>query len=261
MENFITEELETVVISDPEITKTSRKIGYVYETTDYSIFKSHDENRDIEQSLIKQIRTSMILFGWISGSIVVIDENGVIYDGAHRVQVAQENGIPVQYIIIKNPILNLISLLNSNKKVWTIMNHLKTYVCRDNQDYIEFMNFKLKYNEFTPTDAIMLCRVTTVSGNRRLFESGNFKMVNKDLTYEWAERLREIGQYVPFYNKGPFLRAMTPFFMKKNFVYEEFIKNLAKKADILKPHQSIKEYSIKLEDIYNHRRREKIRLR
>ena len=90
-----------------KLTDTSVEIGKVYRTKDYSIFKGNIENRDINDPHAKKIYKKMKELGWISGSLVVVDEKGVIQEGHHRIACAIEADVHVEYVIVSEPIKNL----------------------------------------------------------------------------------------------------------------------------------------------------------
>ena len=251
------------------ITDTSEIIGYLYRTKDYSIFKTHEENRDLENSHAKKIYENMIKNGWISGSVVAIGTEGKIYEGHYRIACAQKANVPIEYILVSEPIENLISELNMLRKGWSLLNHMKTYIIRGNQEYIKLGEFANKFPEFSLTDCIMLCKNTTSTNKVDEFFAGKFAITNLEKAYLWASQIRELKPYfsdekgnsADGYAKGPFVRAMACVLLKPKFNFNEFLYKVKLQPKALKTHQTIKEYSLAIEEIYNYKRREKIYLR
>jgi hypothetical protein len=245
------------------ITETSEIVGHLYQTKDYSIFKSHVENRDLDTSHANGIYQSMMKKGWIRGSVVAIGGDGTIFEGHTRVACAQKANVPIEYIIVSEPIENLISELNMNRKEWKLVNHMNTYIIRGNEHYITLGKFVNESKEFSITDCIMICKNSTTSEQRKIFDSGQFVVGDMDVARKWVEQLRQVKPYLPIgYCRGPFVRAMASVFLKPHkFNFDEFHYKLKLYSKPLKEHQTIREYSTAIEEIYNYKRREKIYLK
>ena len=246
-------------------------VATVYRTKDYLLFKQHEENRELIPSHVKKIYKSMMKSGWIQGSLVIMGDDDKIRDGHHRVASAQMADVPIDFVIINNPMKDLISQLNMNRKLWSFLSHLDTYIKRGNSNYIDLAKFMNEYSEFTPTDCMMMCKNSSRGAYREEFETGSFIIKDIDVARTWGDQLRTIKPFFEEgYCRGPFVRALIRAMVvyKDVFNFDEFFKRLKSRArlakhgaPVIKPHQTNKQYSLIIEDIYNHKRAKKIYLK
>ena len=63
-----------------------KKVGEIFETKDYSIFKFRDDNRLVNANHVKKLANRMKERGWLSSSVVTLNGSGEVIDGQHRVK-------------------------------------------------------------------------------------------------------------------------------------------------------------------------------
>jgi len=246
-----------------DITKSSKVVRQVYQTSDYRKFITHIENRDIVNAHLKKITTSMMTDGWIDGSVVTIDQVGNVYDGHHRVFAASDARVPIDFVVINNPHPNLISKLNMNLK-WSRLNHIKTHIVRNVPAFVKLANFMIKFPEFTATDAGMICANMCNSPKKEDIENGTYEVGDMVLASKRANQLREIKPYLEkSYKKAPFVRALSRIFIKYPdlFNFDEFMNKLKFRSHLLEEKMTSPQYTMVIEDIYNYKRKVKQYLR
>ena len=74
--------------------QNGKKVGEIFETKDYSIFKFRDDNRVINNNHVKKLANRMKEHGWLASSVVTINGSGDVIDGQHRVKGAMSVGCP-----------------------------------------------------------------------------------------------------------------------------------------------------------------------
>ena len=258
-----TETLEEVKID----TSTSEEVGIVYRTKDYSIFKTHEMNRDIDLKHLKKLRKSMEENGWNLDSIVVVNEKGEMIDGHHRVIGAQNTGEYVYYTIIEDAPVDSIWESNMLKKNWRHYDHAKRFIKEGNPHYIALEKFENEYPEFSHTDAAMILSNKSSSVQEELFVKGKLTFTDEQIKtgYEWAERLRMFSDHLggKAYSSGAFVRSMIRVFAmpKERFDFDTFMKNFKKKPGLLVVVENKRAYSIAIENIYNYKRKIPLSLR
>lgn len=114
----------------------------VYETTNYSLFKYMETNRDVDT--VKKLTDSFRKYGFIGGSVLVNEKMEVI-DGQHRIHVCETLGIPVYYEIIPGATIEHCRALNINQKNWTTKDFVESYATEGNDTYKWVLELSLKY--------------------------------------------------------------------------------------------------------------------
>jgi ParB-like chromosome segregation protein Spo0J len=80
--------------------KTAQKGREILKTSDYTLFRTIEGNRNINLLHLNRLRQSMLekyLF-----TIIIVNENMEIIDGQHRFTVCRELGLPVYYVICQD---------------------------------------------------------------------------------------------------------------------------------------------------------------
>lgn len=236
--------------------ENGKEIGKVYRTKDLSIFKSHELNRTLHPGLLKKLRKSMEKNGWLKGSIVIVFPSMKILDGHHRITVAKELGLPVDYTIVKSNDYSLIIENNKAKQVWSFMNNIETQVKLENKNYVLLDRFMKNFPYLRPTECIMLVKNGMNSGSREEIEGGDLKIGDLKKAYEWGHHLMTIKPFFPkYYNKSIFVRALVKIFSTcPEFRFDEFMKKIELRPTSLKPCGTVDQYVQLIEDIYNYRR-------
>jgi len=241
------------------------QVGIIYETTDYSIFKSHFLNRTIVPKHVKHLKKLMIKNGWNLDSDISVFEDGELANGHHRLMAAKELGIPIRYKIIPKKDDTLMVSSNQGQMPWSFKNHSDTFCKLGYTEYKVLNQFMEDFPAFSMTECQMLLRNNTSSGVRDMFEDGEFKVKDLDLAYKWGNYIMQLKPYFPrFYNKSAFIRALVRIFINRpEFIFEEFLRKVELRPGIVKPNSSLKQYIEMIEEAYNYHRRdvEKINLR
>ena len=63
--------------------QVGKKVGEIFETKDYSIFKFREDNRLVNQNHVKKLANRMKEKGWLSSSVVTLNGSGEVIDGQH----------------------------------------------------------------------------------------------------------------------------------------------------------------------------------
>lgn len=107
----------------------------ILSTKDYSIFKKHENNRDISSANLKKLVFSIKTQNMLQFRPILVDSSMYVIDGQHRLEAAKELGLEVYYQINEQASHEDIVILNNNQKPWEIDDYVKYYISRGNQDY------------------------------------------------------------------------------------------------------------------------------
>lgn len=245
-----------------------KEVKKVYMTFDYSMFKSMRGNRPLDKLLVMKLKKSFkkqYLF-----TIILVNEYYEIIDGQHRFEAAKSLGLPIYFTIQEGYKVKEVQMLNTNTKNWGKMQYLHSYCELGNPEYLKFRNFMRRYPKFgiAVSEAIL----TGLSNGKykredghgvRLptFADGELEIPNESRSYDIAEKIMQIQPFYDGFNRITFVRAMMRLFNNPNYDHNTFIKKLKIQPTALRHCQSVDQYLLLIEDIYNYRSRDKGSLR
>ena len=240
-----------------------KKVGEVFETKDYSMFKTHPENRDIINSHVNTLAKKMKDRGWLKTSVVTINEKHQVIDGQHRVRAAQIAGVPIRYVIVTGAAADEIISMNQNQRNWSPFNHILRWVKNGNKHYINLAEFINEFPQFKITECTNFCTNGVSSVNREQFEGGRWVTKDMKKAREYATNVLRLQPYFDkYYTKAIFVRAMMKVMSsKKDFNFDEFLHKVKLRPNMLVPCGTVEQYVEMIEDIYNYKRKNKLNLR
>jgi len=242
---------------------SGKKVGEIFETKDYSIFKFREDNRVINQNHVKKLASRMKESGWLPSSVVTINGSGDVIDGQHRVKAAMSVGAPIRYKVTRGAGTDEMTSMNTLQRNWSPFDHLHKFVVRGNPSYITFQNFVNEFSEYKYTEVATFLNNSITSIDRYVFESGRYVTKDVNKAKLWATQLRSLKPFfAKYYNKAIFVRAMIKIMSnKKEFKFEEFLHKVNLRPAMLVPCGTVEQYVQLIEDIYNYRRSDKVNLR
>ncbi len=242
---------------------SGKKVGEIFETKDYSIFKFREDNRIVNTNHVKKLAKRMSENGWLSTSVVTLNGSGDVIDGQHRVKAAISVGVPIRYKVSRGAGIDEMTDMNTLQKNWSPFDHLHKFVVRGNTNYVTFDNFVKEFPMFKYTEIAMLLNNSMSSIKRDTFESGEYVVKNEKKAREWSSYLLEIKPYFEkYYNKSIFVRALIKILSnKKEFKFDEFMHKVKLRPTKLVACGTVEQYIEMIEDIYNYKRSDKVNLR
>ena len=247
-----------------------KEVNHVYETNDYSMFKTLEGNRNIQQLHVRRLIRSFeegYLF-----SPVIINEKNEIIDGQHRIQAAKELKLPVRFITCKGYGIHEIQVLNTNMKNWKKEDYLNGYCDLKYPEYLKFRNFMRRFPEFGIASAeVLLTQLTQSSRDYSLmkgvgaaskyFEQGDLVISDYDRSCEIAEIILSFKSFYDGFNRRIFVIVIVGLLKNPEFSYSELLSKLKFNPNGIQHCTTITQYRLLIEDIYNYKRREKVNLR
>lgn len=230
----------------------------VFTTTDYSLFKSIDGNRNKNLLHINKLKKSMsenYLY-----TILIVNEKYEIIDGQHRFDVIKQLNLPLNYVICKGYGLSEVHILNQNSKTWNSDDYLAGYVNLGIDDYIKYDEFKKKY-KFGHHETMSILSGVNTHSHIENFYGGRFTIADYNKAVDIAEKIYSIEPYYEGITRRSFVQTMISLLKNPNFDYKEFIKKLKVQPTALKDCVNVEAYKELIEEIYNHRRSQKVNLR
>lgn len=239
-------------------------------TNDYTRFRTLVGNRKPNDLHVKRLSNSFqkrYLF-----SPILINEKWQIIDGQHRFLAAKELNLPINYIIVEGYGLNEVQILNTNSANWKKEDYLKAYCDLGSKPYLEMKQFMNDYPDFgiSVSEQLITNSVGGVNNRGHLdkgrgrvknFEEGRLTIPDIKKSYENAEKVMMFKPYYDGYNRSVFVAALIGIFQNENYNHAEMISKLSQQPSSLTHCTNVTQYKLLIEEIYNHRRRDKVNLR
>lgn len=243
----------------------NKKVSEVRVTTDYTRFKFDPLNRSVKPRKVSRLKQSILRTGGNLQS-VLIDVNGNIIDGQHRVVVCQELGLPVRYEIADKSYQpgDMIEL-NNHGSSWVAGDYAEYHAKQGNPSYQIFLKYKEQFPELK--DGI-LCSILenkyTLTNNdtgslaKRGFQQGEFVVMFENKAKQLLSHLRQISTFYKGWNRRAFIYAVIHLSNAKDFNWDKFIAKLQIRHVSLFDYPKAADFVKVLVDIYNYRERKKL---
>jgi len=155
------------------------------------------------------------------------------------------------------------NMLNANSKTWNADDYLEGYCNLGLKDYLVYKDFKNKYKIGHNECMALLAGSHTIGNKNKIFYSGHFKVTH---LFEAEDIMDKILMIEPYYNaKGirrrTFIYTMVILMQNENFEFTEFLQKLKIQPTALQDCNTVDQYKLLIEEIYNYKRSRKINLR
>jgi len=181
----------------------SKQITKVMYEKNYTKFTLFDNNRDINETHVEELISSMRKSGQLMPVVVTPDLE--VIDGQHRLKACETLGIPVSYVINSAGNSKQIAVMNNTQKGWKNKDFLKHFSHNSHSsEYKKIEKFFEEYKlPFTVGIALLSDRAINNDNNvanrgpMPSFRNGTFKIVDLDKANETASRLIKLKSFVP----------------------------------------------------------------
>ena len=231
----------------------------ILSTTNYDDLSFLKGNRPINKShlnnLIKSMKNKQLF------TTGIVNEKDEICDGQHRFVACKALEKPFHYIVEPGYGLEEVIALNTSSRKWTPENYLNCYLERDG-DYSEYRRFKAFMDRYKMGFKSCIGLLTNEhSINTSSFNNGTFTIKSYKKAVKMAEMIKDTAPYYTRWRTWNYVLAMITLFNNKDFQFDRFLKRLDSGGSRkMLTCSTIKETIIMIEEIYNFRSREKVRL-
>lgn len=239
----------------------------VHTTTDYSMFKSIDGNRNLNLLHINRLKKSMqehYLF-----TVIVVNEKYEIIDGQHRFYAIRDLGLPLHYVIMQGYNLSHVQILNANSSNWTQQDYLEAYCNLGYEDYLRLNDFLRKYKlNITIGASILLGSSAATHGIKagnsfEYFKHGTLKVSNQQVKDggKFMDVLHLFEPYFEGFKSRSFVFSLMRLMQNPDFSITELLQKVKIQPSALQSCVHINQMISLIEEIYNYKRRDKVNLR
>jgi hypothetical protein len=258
-----------------------KTVNQVFQTEDYSLFKSLDGNRHVNSLHVRRLKDSFK--GSYLFSPILVNEKYEIIDGQHRFEAAKELNLPIVFIVVHNYGLKEVQILNENMKNWTKADYLSAYCDLKHPEYLKFRNFMRQFPDFGIVSCEMMLTGLTAAAmssgkskydrelvsqtNKkgeyrvRYFQEGDLVIPSYENAVEIANKILMIKPYYDGFNRVTFVRAMMGIFNIEYYDHTQLIDRIKTNPKFLQHCGNVTQTRLMIEELYNFRSREKVSLR
>lgn len=233
----------------------------IFTTTNYHKFRTIEGNREVNKTHLKRLAKSVSETSYLDIIPIIVNEDFEVIDGQHRLEVARELGLPVNYVVAPGAGLKEVQLLNANERAWLKADYLESYIKLGNQNYVILKDFMKKFGlPLTVSADILMGPIGKRGSTAELFKNGKFVINNLRSAIDFAEKLVELKPFTEpnVWRTEGFVSAVKAVYKKVS--RKLFIHKLEIYGRKVKKQGTVLDYIRLFEDILNFRSREQIRL-
>ncbi|MCP4571449.1 MAG: hypothetical protein GY838_03785 [bacterium] len=230
-------------------------------TTNYLLFSNSKHNRGIDISKHRKLWVSMEKYGFLRCfPIVCVRKNGklIVKDGQHRLQIAQDLGLPVFYVVEETDFD--IAEINNTPKTWGLYDYAKNYADNGRKAYREGLKFAA-HHRLPIGVAFGMLYGTTSKNVTPCLRSGTFRIKDR----AWADIVASTYTAMIRLSKQlktvRFLEALMAACRVKGFVPSRLIRGAQRCLDRLGSYSTRDAYLEMMEGLYNFNRQKTVPLK
>lgn len=239
----------------------------IHQTKEYEIFDVCFANRAINQSLVKQIKASILSKNLLHLHPITVNENMEVMDGQHRLEAAKELGVPIYYQMEKGLEEKDIILINANQKNWSMMDYFSYWGLQRKYAYTQIVNLHNELNLSLNILTKVLCKKSNnkttwhtyiTEGKLEFFDDIEERIADLRAILEMINRLHlSMLPPLPWIRSPYHLRAL--FSLKREhgdqFSLEEMENQYKICASKISRKSSIRDYKFQAIKVYNYHKK------
>jgi len=236
--------------------KSSTEVFY---TSDHSILKTQEGNRDVTANDIKRIEKKILANNLLKYHPILIGKDFNVIDGQHRLEVAKRNNLDIHFIVMETESsLRTTQLINTTGKAWQVKDFLKSFIALGNDEYIKFNEYLQEYNFLTISQLVDLA---VMGRNQSASKSDTFR--NGEMIMRDESILRKILNDINNYISSTLRVSKNTHFQRFilatnkqgiNFDHKRMLAKIEVNLEIVKRIPGDPQiYAEVLGDIYNHK--------
>lgn len=235
-------------------------VAHILGTKDYDKFKFLRGNRAVNPNHVKAIMDSMTEEQLMDP--ITVNEKFEIIDGQHRFVAIKTLGLDVWYVIAPGYSSEQMIRFNISSRNWGLMEFFHHFLDLKSPQYVLIDNLAAEFE-------VEVSRVLDLHGQLHMRDGIRTNQAIKEGSFEVIDLpgLRiKLAQYVQikdlwdFANSRGFCRAYRTISKHPNFEFERFFEQAKKYGYTLEKHYSAVDYCTSFQDLYNFRRRERVRI-
>jgi len=228
---------------------------HIFWTKDYGMFRFLKGNRDLNELKIKRIiRSVEDGLEFFKYCPIMINSEGYVIDGQHRLYVCKKLGLNVYYVIVPDFSLRQVAEMNNNASKWKEKDYLNCYIDVGIEHYKVLSDFIDKYhiNIGIAISLLSLGRVQSGGGSRDDFRDGLFKVNFHDHACKLMNAVSDFKEYCESWNSRSFIHAVQILRSSKDYKHDDFMIKLQRHDLLIERRSTSKDYLAQMEGLYNY---------
>ena len=232
----------------------NNKIGEVYVTDDYDLFKIKKENREINYNKVKSL---MKLIEKDKRQIqpIIVNAKYEIFDGQHRFEALKNLKMPIKYFVDAELKDEDIITINNTQSSWRLVDYVHVYSEGDKKS---FMLLEQLMDRFEFQAEIVMMAVKDKFINQQQIKSGNINITEEEYErglkkLQWLKRLENnIDQKITA--KKTFERTILSVLLLDDIDKDKLFKNIVVRYGLQEyKYGNKKECEQAIQNMYNYR--------
>ncbi len=199
-------------MSNIKIFGNGKKMPVLQRTTDYSIFRRMEGNREVTAQRAGVIKQSIEKIGLIPSPLIV-NEFMEIIDGQGRFEAIKQLELPVFYIVVPGLGLQDCVSMNVNSTPWKTIDYIRSYAETGNDNYVRLVKLIDSYVPNLPFSVVICAATGLMTGASSSVKLGelnlpeeHYKSIDEMLSYvsRFTSILKQYGKS----NQSPVLNAL-----------------------------------------------------
>lgn len=231
----------------------------VHSTRDYRKFRFDPRNRPVDQDRLEKLYNSVEKVNMLHVFPIVVDSNFTVYDGQHRLKVAEAMQVPVYYIFDDKVSIEHVTMTTDAVSKWDNRDYLHRWCAEGKSDYLElqkfwFANKMLKGKVFLTLNACLnLCHYGDRKAMNVDFRQGLYRCNDLPFAESVANALRDWSDHVDFFNHTSFVSAVSNLAGNRHYSHAQMMAKMQYMSTKMVKCPDTESYIALIDEIYNYR--------
>lgn len=223
----------------------------VLSTIDYGKFKVMEGNRNVDPNHVKRLTKLMLENGNLTYEFpIVVDKDGYVVDGQHRLEALRSLGWEVGYIIEETATIDTVRAINRGNRNWSWRDIAQSYANLGNEHYAWFLQFVDTYDlRFSPALELAGGKYSRRNPSKG-FQAGEFMIPNKAEAHDLAKEVNEL-QAVIDNHSNDLCHALIVIVRSPAYNHDRMLQKMKAMGDRIPAKAKRSVYLRELEDLYN----------
>lgn len=184
----------------------------IYETANYSDFKTMEGNRAVKDDRVNKIVESINKVGYVLSPILV-NENMEVIDGQGRLSALERLKLPVHYMVQEGIGIEECRQMNIHQSNWTNYDYISSYAIRGSEDYQRLQSLVDTFSVL-PVNVVIAAATNNVNNGHltKKLRAGKLECSDKDYErarweLDYAKKMQQVAKTIGG-NKEPFYVAV-----------------------------------------------------
>ncbi len=224
----------------------------VRSTLDYTKFKTMAGNRAVDKSHVKMLQKLMLENGNLTYEFpIVVDEEGNVIDGQHRLEALISLGWEVGYIVERSATIDTVRAINRGNRNWSWRDVANSHANLGNEHYKWFLNFVDTYNlNFSPALEMAGGKMNRMKYSGSTFYGGGFEVKDKAKSHTLAKQVTEIQDIIENFS-GDLAFALINIMRSPEYSHDRMVQKVKAMGDKVPMKAKRTDFMRTLEELYN----------